>query len=565
MKEEHKTIFRKILYAVETGSQIFGKAVYDAFVEAFTNSEKEYAITIGAGQWYGIEAKELLLHIQSENPQIFAEFDTENIESDLNNCDWNTYQLDCDSKKAECIRKIIGSDTGIKCQDALMDEQCEAYIREAIAHGVDNIQAQMMYGNIKHLGGTSAAERILSKMKKPYTLDGFYIALTTDQSDKSSDNQVGDSRYWSRHVKVYTMIKDYVYEDTIKGAGEEMKYTADNVIKEAEKWEGYLEKRSTGTDEQLKNKTWNVGSANITWFWTWLKRNGCLNLQGGAWCDGFVDYCHAFVAGVEKAKKSLNGFSGYTPTSSSNYKKAGRWIEADGEPKRGDQIFFEGYVSSEKCTRIYHTGIVTKVTKDTVYTIEGNTSSAAGVVENGGCVRKKSYKRNYSKIAGYGRPLYDDSNTTSSGSASGSQPKPNENNVTKGQKWLNDNYGDLIKKHLGALLATDGEYGKKSRAAAVCVWKDVMNRKFGFKLDPGNENFLDTSRGVAEMALIRKGDEGTLVYLAEFILSAKGFYSGKMDADYGSGLKSAVEAFQRSRGLEVDGVVGKNTWYALFN
>lgn len=53
---------------------------------------------------------------------------------------------------------------------------------------------------------------------------------------------------------------------------------------------------------------------------------------------------------------------------------------------------------------MYHTGIVEKVAGGRVYTIEGNTSSAAGVVENGGCVRDKSYALTYSKIGGYGRP-----------------------------------------------------------------------------------------------------------------------------------------------------------------
>lgn len=55
---------------------------------------------------------------------------------------------------------------------------------------------------------------------------------------------------------------------------------------------------------------------------------------------------------------------------------------------------------------MYHTGIVTKVEDDYVHTIEGNTSSAAGVVENGGAVAAKSYSLLYSKIGGYGRPNY---------------------------------------------------------------------------------------------------------------------------------------------------------------
>ena len=36
-----------------------------------------------------------------------------------------------------------------------------------------------------------------------------------------------------------------------------------------------------------------------------------------------------------------------------------------------------------------------------------DTSSKAGVIENGGCVAMKSYSLNYSKIDGYGRPKYE--------------------------------------------------------------------------------------------------------------------------------------------------------------
>ena len=37
-------------------------------------------------------------------------------------------------------------------------------------------------------------------------------------------------------------------------------------------------------------------------------------------------------------------------------------------------------------------------------TIEGNTSVASGVIENGGGVRQKSYNLSYERIIGYGRP-----------------------------------------------------------------------------------------------------------------------------------------------------------------
>lgn len=67
-------------------------------------------------------------------------------------------------------------------------------------------------------------------------------------------------------------------------------------------------------------------------------------------------------------------------------------------PKTGDQVFFKNSI------RIYHTGIVEKVDSEKIYTIEGNTSGAKGVVANGGGVWEKSYYLSHGAIAGYGRP-----------------------------------------------------------------------------------------------------------------------------------------------------------------
>ena len=82
------------------------------------------------------------------------------------------------------------------------------------------------------------------------------------------------------------------------------------------------------------------------------------------------------------------------------YKDKGRLFDT---PQPGDQIFF---YSSDKST-ISHTGLVYAVDNSYVYTVEGNTSSASGVVANGGAVNKKKYRLNYDRLAGYGRPAYD--------------------------------------------------------------------------------------------------------------------------------------------------------------
>lgn len=150
-------------------------------------------------------------------------------------------------------------------------------------------------------------------------------------------------------------------------------------------------------------------------------------------------------------------------------------------------------------------------------------------------------------------------------SSSASSANKATNNVGQGQKWLNSNYGTLLKNNLGALLEVDNSYGSKSRAGALGVWKDVVNRKYGYNLTPSNENFFYGCKEAARDAQISKGASGTLVYILEFILSAKGYYTGAMDALFGDGLDAAVRAFQKAKGLISDGIVGPDTWYALFN
>lgn len=67
-------------------------------------------------------------------------------------------------------------------------------------------------------------------------------------------------------------------------------------------------------------------------------------------------------------------------------------------PKAGDVIFFG--------TSGAHVGLVEKVSGSLVYTVEGNTSGASGLVSNGGGVCRKSYYLTSSYILGYGRPAY---------------------------------------------------------------------------------------------------------------------------------------------------------------
>lgn len=169
-----------------------------------------------------------------------------------------------------------------------------------------------------------------------------------------------------------------------------------NVIKIADNEVGYLEKKS---NSQLDSKTANAGFNNYTKYGRDMHNLYPAVMDFPAsWCDCFVDWCFNKAYGMSNAKKLLAGnFDDYTVNSSNLYKNKNAYYKS---PKEGDQIFFKNE------SRICHTGLVYKVANGIVYTIEGNTSTTAGVEANGGCVAKKQYTLNNPRIDGYGRPAY---------------------------------------------------------------------------------------------------------------------------------------------------------------
>jgi len=66
---------------------------------------------------------------------------------------------------------------------------------------------------------------------------------------------------------------------------------------------------------------------------------------------------------------------------------------------------------------------------------------------------------------------------------------------------------------------------------------------------------------MSSYAMGSKGDE---VRKVQERLKSGGFYRGPVDGDFGGGTQAAIKAFQRSKELDADGVVGPLTWKALF-
>jgi hypothetical protein len=156
----------------------------------------------------------------------------------------------------------------------------------------------------------------------------------------------------------------------------------------------YTEKKSNA---QLDEPLANVGRGNYTKFGRDYANGAC---QADAWC------CSMQSVQADRAGLVRNVDFPYTascPTAMRWFKALGLWYKT---PKVGDWVLFslDGGVDSAT-----HVGFVYTVSADgkTIYTYEGNTSSAAGIDGNGGMCAAKSYSVSNKGIGGYGRPNYE--------------------------------------------------------------------------------------------------------------------------------------------------------------
>lgn len=360
MTNEQKTVLRKIIYATETGGQVYGQQDYSDFTEAYTNSSEEHAITIGAGAWYGTEAKTLLKRIHDADTEAWNRLDNIGFWEQVQEADWSCFNISRNSQFANLIVQLISSRIGVKCQDSLMDEQLATYTDETLKMGVTDARAQAMCVNFRHQGGLGAVTRILAKTQKPYTLDSLYAACQTD-----TGNQVG--AYKDRQRFVYNALKTYFPESEDKSMN-----AIDKLIQTTKNEIGYLEKAS---NSQLDSKTANAGENNYTKYWRDIKSD----YQGQPWCAAFVSWCMMKAFGLDTAKKLLKHWPYvYCPTMADLF-------TLNSNPKVGDIVIFY------RNGTFTHTGIVIKVSGDRFWTVEGNTSGGSTIIANGGGVCQKSY------------------------------------------------------------------------------------------------------------------------------------------------------------------------------
>ena len=95
-------------------------------------------------------------------------------------------------------------------------------------------------------------------------------------------------------------------------------------------------------------------------------------------------------------------------------------------------------------------------------------------------------------------------------------------------------------------LTVDGKAGENTIPKLGGIWKENKEPQKIFAF----------TRILKKKALLMRGED---VKILQQALNQRGYDCGKIDGAYGSKTKSAVSAFQKSSGLTVDGITGKNT------
>ena len=133
--------------------------------------------------------------------------------------------------------------------------------------------------------------------------------------------------------------------------------------------------------------------AQVKGFWTWFFGTRFVDTDVPPWCGTFVGWCYK-KAGLYKRIRGI-GNIGYVPRYSSYARRNGKWVRKT-NARPGDIIVFG---------RDRHVGIVERVYKGYIYTIEGNSGPDAEVgTRKPGAVTRRIYKLTDSDIKGVLRP-----------------------------------------------------------------------------------------------------------------------------------------------------------------
>ena len=247
------------------------------------------------------------------------------------------------------------------------------------------------------------------------------------------------------------------------------------------------------------------------------------------------------------------------------YRAAGRFEERDERiPRPGDLVMYDWQDDGRGDCRgeADHVGIVLSVGEDWMKVIEGNKSHAVGT---------RSLHLDGQYIRGYCCPDYAGlAERRNAASPMGFSPreKLSAKPTDEGDPAApSASTGDLIPPspresapHLPSVRTGASSPDGRGTSAP----RGFSSGRSCHPASPASR-MTDEGKTALLLPLLRRGDRGESVRAAQLLLIGRGFRCGPWgaDGDFGDATHGAIFRFQRSRGLETDGVIGPRTWAAL--
>ena len=117
----------------------------------------------------------------------------------------------------------------------------------------------------------------------------------------------------------------------------------------------------------------------------------------------------------------------------------------------------------------------------------------------------------------------------------------------------------------GAQITAVYNIGKKSGYNGRSWTKHGKLPYIAYEVEPEKPATKNEEECIVNLKMLSKGSKGETVKALQTLLIGYGYSCGSWgaDGDFGNGTDKAVKAYQKAKGLEVDGIVGTNTWKKL--
>ncbi|MFD9700252.1 peptidoglycan-binding protein [Lentzea sp. NPDC059081] len=130
---------------------------------------------------------------------------------------------------------------------------------------------------------------------------------------------------------------------------------------------------------------------------------------------------------------------------------------------------------------------------------------------------------------------------------------PSWPNVKEGATGDTVRSAQHLLRHRGYDISADGEFGPATEAAV---------KQFQSANGLSSDGQIGQNTWPKLIVSVKQGNNSEAVKAAQVQLNRYG-YNLSVDGDFGGGTHSAAVAFQSSKGLSADGIVGPNTWQTL--